>query len=225
MRFSFSLMIVGLAAGLIAPCCWAANTPGQDAKPDVCSKGPMLLTEDFPGNELEKGWITPKGTWTVADGVLKGVEKAEDHHPAVISHPIKAHDLIAQFSFRFDGAKLLAFSLNNAKGHVCRAQITLASVALQKDKPNEKSDEKAVSLDKQTVEIKPGEWHTMVVTVCGKQMIASLDGKQVAAGSNAGVDVDKTSVRFPTAGAGVSLKEIRVWEAVPSESGAKTVEK
>jgi hypothetical protein len=183
-----------------------------------CEKGKVLLSEDFPSNALDKAWTTPKGTWTVEDGVLKGVEKAEDHHPAVVRHLLKAHDLIGEFSFRFNGSKLLGFSLNNQKGHVCRVSITPAMISLQKDKPNEKSTEKGEVLAKEKVDLKPGEWHTMLVTICGKEMSVQLDGKQLASGANDAVDVDKTSLAFPTAGAGASIKQVRVWEAVPTGS-------
>ena len=218
-------MVISLIAGLLtAPFALGADAASADAsKAPAFTKGSVLLSEDFAGTELDKSWSAAKGTWTIADGVLKGVEKADDHHAAVVRHALKAHDLIAQFSFRFDGSKMVALSLNNSKGHVCRATITPTAVALQKDKPGKDSEEKPASLDKQTVEIKPGEWHTMIVTVCGKQMSASLDGKQIAAGSNDGVDVEKTSIGFPTSGEGISIKEVRVWEAKPA-TPTKTAE-
>jgi hypothetical protein len=132
--------------------------------------------------------------------------------------------LISQFSFRFDGGKVLGYSLNNQKGHVCRVTITPGSVTVQKDKASHTSTDKAAVIAKEKVEIKPGEWHTMLVTVCGKQMVATLDGKQIAAGSNEGVDVEKTSLGFPVVGEGVSIKQVRVWEAVPAGT-SKTAEK
>jgi len=217
MRFHFSMAFAILASLFIAPLVSAEDVAPADAP--RCEKGKVLLSEDFPGNALDKSWTTPKGTWQVEDGVLKGVEKAEDHHPAVVRRELKAHDLIGEFAFRFDGGKLLAFSLNNQKGHVCRVAITPVLITLSKDKPGEKSPEKAAVLAKEKVDLKPGEWHTMVVTVCGKQMAATLDGKPLASGSNDGIDVDKTSLGFPIAGEGASIKQVHVWEAVPAAAG------
>jgi hypothetical protein len=226
MRFNSTVLPAVLAGLLFTSLALAIDSlaPGEVGTPG-CAKGTVLLSEDFAGNALDKSWTTPKGKWEVADAVLKGVEKPEDHHAAVIRHALKAHDLITQFSFRFDGGKMLALSLNNSKGHVCRAQITPTAVSLQKDKPGKDSPEKPASLGKETVELKPGEWHTILVTVCGKQMTASLDGKQIITGSNDGIDVEKTSIGFPTTGDGVSIKEVRVWEAVASGATAKSTEK
>ena len=193
----------------------AAAKPADELAPLLAEKSKAVVSDDFAGSSLGEEWKVAKGDWHVADGVLKGVEKAEDNHPAVLRRDLATHDLIAQFSFRFDGGKMTAFSLNNSKGHVCRVQITPAFIAVQKDKPNAKSEEKPALLDKEKVEIKPGEWHTILIEVSGKDMVASLDGKTVAYGSNDGVDVDKTTIAFPVAGDGVSFKQVRVWEAIP----------
>jgi hypothetical protein len=56
-------------------------------------------------------------------------------------------------------------------------------------------------------------------------MTASLDGKQIIAGSNDDIDVEKTSLGFPTTGDGVSIKEVRVWEAIAAGATAKSIEK
>jgi hypothetical protein len=218
MQSRVSPLLTALAFLLLVPVAGTfaddgAAKPADDLHPLFAEKGKAVLTEDFAGSTMGEEWKVAKGDWHVADGVLKGVEKAEDNHPAVVRHEIASHDLIAEFTFRFDAGKSTAFSLNNSKGHVCRVQITPAFMSVQKDKPNAKSDEKPAVLDKQAVEIKPGEWHTVLVEVCGKDMVASLDGKVVAFGSNDAVDVDKTSVAFPVAGDGVSFKQVRIWEA------------
>jgi hypothetical protein len=120
---------------------------------------------------------------------------------------------------------MVAFSLNNEKGHVCRVTITPTMVTLHKDKPKKDSDEKAAVLGREKVSLEPGQWHTMLVTVCGKHMAASLDGKPIVAGENDGIDVDKTALAFPTTGDGVSLKKIRVWKAVPGSGAEKESDK
>ncbi|HSU67714.1 MAG TPA: family 16 glycoside hydrolase [Tepidisphaeraceae bacterium] len=209
---------------LLATICFGSafvQAEGTTAAKPSCEKGKQLLSEDFSGSTLDKGWTVAKGKWEVSDGVLKGVEKPEDMHPAVIGHAIEAHNLIAEFSFRFDGSKSVAFSLNNKKGHVCRVSITPALVSLNKDKPGKDSTEKGAMLGKEKVSLEPGTWHTMIVTVCGKQMAANLDGKDLVSGSNDGIDVEKTSIRFPTSGTGVSIKQVRVWEAVPQKTASK----
>ncbi|MGC4001103.1 MAG: hypothetical protein QM767_28055 [Anaeromyxobacter sp.] len=68
-------------------------------------------------------------------------------------------------------------------------------------------------LDTQKLTLKPGEWHTVLLEVCGKQMVATLDGDVVVAGSHDGIDVDKTNIGLPVAGEGVSFKDLKIWEA------------
>jgi hypothetical protein len=137
-------------------------------------------------------------------------------HAAVLQHPLKMHDIVAQFSFKLDGGKMTAFSLNDTHGHVCRAVVNPAGFALQKDKANKTSTDKPQALDRSAGAIKPGEWHTMVVEVRGKEMLATLDGGQrVAFGANDGIDVDKTVLAFPVSGDSVQIAHVRVWEAKP----------
>jgi hypothetical protein len=217
MRFKLSLAFLAGATLLLGSLALANESAESAPK---CEKRKLVFSDDFPGNALDKGWTTPKGTWTVEDGMLKGVEKAEDHHAAVVRHELKIHNLIAEFSFRFDGGKTLAFSLNNQKGHVCRVAITPTMISLAKDKPNPNSPEKGEAIAKEKTDLKSGEWHTMLVTVCGKHMAVSLDGKHLAGGENEGVDVEKTSFGFPVLGDGASIKQVKIWDAVPAE-GAK----
>lgn len=53
----------------------------------------------------------------------------------------------------------------------------------------------------------------MLLEICGREMFARVDDKNIAFGANEGVDVDKTSVRFPVAGDSVFIKNLRIWEA------------
>ena len=209
---------------LLASQAYAADEV-KDQPTCLSLRGKLLLSDDFPGQALSAEWKHPKGTWTVADGVLKGVELADDKHAAVVRHELKAHDLVAQFSFKFDGGKQTAFSVNDVKGHVCRVQITPTGFGLMRDKPSKTSDEKAAVLDRVSTPIKSGEWHTMVVEIRSKEMVASVDGAQVAFGANAGIDVDKTNFGFPVSGDSISIAHVRVWEALPNPAWDATREK
>src|ERR1019366_6860037 len=94
-----------------------------------------------------------------------------------------------------------------------------------RDKPNEKSAEKAAVLDTQILDLKPGEWHTALIEVGGKTIVATIDGKVVAFGSHDAIDVDKTVFAFPVIGEGISLKAIHVWDATPPADPAAALKK
>ncbi len=104
---------------------------------------------------------------------------------------------------------MASLSMNADQGHVCRVRFNPAGFTVIKDKNN---DGKPAELDTCKVEIKPGEWHTMVVEMNGKEMLARLDGKQVAFGSHDGLATPKASVGFTVKGDSVSFKNLRVYE-------------
>ncbi len=195
----------------------------QDPRPDLTARlavrGKLLFSDDFSSGALGAEWKPLKGTWDVADGALRGKEKAEDKHAAVLKYLRPYRNLAVQFSFKFDGAKQASLSMDG-KGHVCRVVLTPKGFTLRKDGSADKSV-KAVDLGKGEIELKPGEWHTMLVEVVGDTLLAQVDDKVVVHGSNAGIDVDKASIGFPVAGEGIVIDDVRVWEATANPDGAK----
>jgi hypothetical protein len=58
--------------------------------------------------------------------------------------------------------------------------------------------------------------------MAGKDMVARLDGKDVAFGSHDGLVVPKASVGFTVQGESVSFKNLRVYEGTPLKSWEET---
>lgn len=196
----------------------AATFPAQDGKKDLetqlCVRGKPLLSEDFSAAELSKDWKVAKGKWTVADGALRGVELAADQHAAVVKRPLAFRDLVLQFSFKLDGAKRATCSFDG-QGHVCRVILSPQGFTLQKDGSKDGS-QKAVVLGKGAVDLKPGEWHRMLVEIRGKEFLAQVDDRVFAFGEHAGIDVDKASFGFPVSGEALIVDDVRAWEALPN---------
>ena len=209
MRFFYTISIFFLM--MVSATFIVADAP-VETKTLMADKGKVLLTDSF-SKELSADWKPVKGTWAIVDGALKGVEKTEDMHAAVVRRDLKTHDIVAQYSFRFDGGKMTAFSLNDSKGHVCRVTINAAGFSVNRDKPNAKSTEKGAVLDKVAMPFKPGQWYTIVIELCGKNFVASVDDSHIAIGSHDEIDIDKTTLAFPVAGDGVSIKDLTIWEA------------
>ena len=46
------------------------------------------------------------------------------------------HNVVVEFSFRLDGAKSVSFSVNEVKGHVCRAVLSTKGLSVRKDAPD-----------------------------------------------------------------------------------------
>jgi hypothetical protein len=175
-------------------------------------RGALIYSEDFSGSSMPAGWNGKPGKWEMADGAVKVSEVPEDKHAAVRRHPLaQYHDAMFEFQFELDGARMIALSLNNKGGHVCRAQVTPNGVILQVDQPNANSELKALRLAASTARIEPGKWHKLVVEVRGPKMTAQVDDMPPVTGENPRVDVDKTDLGIPVAGVSAKVKNVRVY--------------
>lgn len=212
MRLPTSILLITLTSTL--------NLVADDIKPLMCERGKSLMSEDFSSGTLSKEWQAAKGKWEIVEGALRGTELAADNHPGVLGHALKCHNIIAQFSVKFEGTgKSTALSFNDSHGHVCRATINVTGFTVNKDSRDHNKTDKPALLGAHKIAIKPGEWHTMLVEIYGKDMVAQLDGAEhVAFGANDGVDVDKTTIRFPASGDSIFIKNLRVWEAGPCKA-------
>ena len=174
-------------------------------------RGQMLFSDDFSGPALARGWMGKPGKWEMVDGSARVSELPEDKHAAVRRHPLQYHDAIFEFSFAFDGARMIALSLNNKGGHVCRLTISPKIMILQADQPNATSELKAVRLAASPTAVEAGTWHKVVVEVHGPRMLAQLDDGPVLTGENPRVDVDKTDLGIPVGGVSARVKDVKVY--------------
>lgn len=216
-----SLLTSALAATLACtPFMLFAQAPDKDLTPVMTTRGKLVCTEDFAAENLPPEWKVAKGTWTVVDGALRGVELPADNHAAVIRRPLDLQNAMVQFAFRFDGGKTVHLSLNDAKGHVCRVTITPTGFELKKDKPSKNSTEAPASIAKRDLALEKGRWYTMLVEFSGDEMLAQIDDAHHAFGSQPGIGRAKNNLGFPVSGDSVSVDRLRVWEATPNPDWA-----
>lgn len=194
---------------------WAAE-PAPEGKTFMTERGKLLFSDDL-AQPLSKEWKAAKGKWEVVDGAIRGSELKADLHGAVARHTVPFHNVVVQYSFKLEGAKTTTFSVNATKGHLCRVLVTPTGFSVRKDDSDKTGPDQAAILEARTTPIKPGEWHTLVIEIQGKEMLASLDGKEVAFGEHAALDVPKANFGLTVAGESVSFKNLRVWEAQPSK--------
>ena len=185
---------------------------GTAAAQTFSERGKPLFKDDFSAATLDSHWGGKLGTWELADGAVKISERAEDKHAAVRRYPLKYHDAIFEFSFRFEGAKAIHLSINNKGGHVCRLVITPTGMVLQTDKPNATSNIKPARLGALMVPVEAGKWHKVVLEVRGQRMTAQMDGGKIFSGENPAVDVDKADFGFAVSGVSALLDNVAVYE-------------
>lgn len=216
-----------LRGSLLAVCgsLFGLTVLAADAAPEMktrlTERGKLLFSDDL-NQPPSKEWRIGKGKWEVVDGALRGTELKADKHGATNRHAMPFRNVVIQFSFKLDGARQTTLSINDAKGHCCRVLINATGFTVQKDSHDHNLKDKAMVLEKRSTPIKPGEWHTIVVEIMGKEMLACLDGEQVAFGEHPSIDGEKANFGFTVAGESVSFKNLRVWEALPNKSWETT---
>lgn len=192
----------------------AAEPTANSAPQTVMLTTGKVLLDDPLNAALGKDWKVGKGKWEAVDGAIRGAERKDDMHGAVARRNIAVKDAVICFSFKLDGAKQISLSLNASKGHVSRVRITPKSVVVQKDDQDGKNGpDTAAVLDTVSVDLKPGEWHALVVELRGGDILATLDGKHTAFGTHDAIAKEKANLGLTVAGETASFKGLKVYEA------------
>jgi hypothetical protein len=184
-----------------------------EATPQLAERGKSLLSDDFA--QLDKGWHSGKGKWEVAAGAVRGAELPADKHAGVTRHDLAFENAIIQIEVKLDGAKASTISINAEKGHLARVLLNPAGFSAQKDDSDHEGPDTAKNFGRLAVSLKPGEWHQVQVELIGDTMVATLDGANVIAGSDASFTKKKANLGLTVLGESASFRNLRVWEATP----------
>jgi hypothetical protein len=228
------------------------NASGADTQPLLAKPGKVLFEDDFSRAEMPPKWRVGKGFFTIQDGVVTAAENPDDKHGAYafVNPRFDYKDVIAEFSFKFDGVKAchLMMSDSNYKGshagHILRASVTPTQVQLvdmkfggmkleifdkMKDPATtleEKKQLQASIKDKSAyfkIAIDPAKMHQARVEVVGDEMLMSIDGKTAGYLKSEGVDhPTKNMIGFEISGKSIQLDNVKVWEATVSPDWAGT---
>ena len=185
------------------------------------------LTKDAPAAST---WKTAKGKWErTADG-LRTEELPEDKHGAVSRIPQTLQDFVFEFEFRLDGARLVSLSINDAKEHVARVAVTPTTLRVQKDDHDHDGPDKGVVFLLAEQKFEPGTWHKVVLEMVGDTMVATVDGKVSAFGSDPLFRAPKANPGFTCSGQSATFRNLSLWSAKPEpkaswkETSAKVAE-
>jgi len=139
---------------ILVPCflmtapAFAAGLPPVPSKP-IAEKGDLLFSDDFEGAEPAKVWHKVVPTFSVENGVLKGVQTRDKDVPATGGKPaVRAHaavhgleiptrNSVVEVKIRFgDATTMMDVEFDDRKykgshyGHICRAQVRRTGVTL-----------------------------------------------------------------------------------------------
>ena len=218
------LRLLALLA-FVSPLC-AADAPATLlAQPDKELVGD-LLTKDAKAAD----WKVAKGKWQrTADGT-RVEEIPADKHGAVSRVAQKLQDLVIAFEFRLDGAKSVSLSINATKDHMARVLITPTALRVQKDDHDHDGPDKAVIFLNTAQSFEAGTWHRVVLEMVGDTMVATIDGKVSAFGSDALFKTEKVNPGFTCSGQSATFRNFTLWSAKPEakaswkETSAKVAE-
>jgi hypothetical protein len=213
----------------------------------MAKPGKLLFEDDFARPDLKPKWRPGKGTWVVKDGVAIATELPEDKHAAYayINPNVEFKDIVAEYSFKMNGATKLHLMMEDNKykgahaGHIIRASVWPKMIELvdmkngsmknenyeklndPKTTPEEKKALQATFKDK-TASFKSAldanAWHKARVEVVGDEMLMSIDGTPVGYLKAEGVDHPaKNMIGFTIGGKDGQVKDFKVWHATAGD--------
>lgn len=202
----------------------AQAAPPKKAPPDglnlMLKKGDLVVDEGFsPETWGAKDWNKYKGKFEIVDGQLKVAEvPADNHHPAV-SRKAELDCAVIQFRFKFEGAGWLGFAFDG-KEHVARTILRPDRLQILK-MSGIGGTTKGESIDEKQVKLGDGAWHTIVIEINGKEMLAQIDNTHFVFGEKAGVEGAKTRFEFISGGQFAWFDDLKIWKAEPDPKWAQ----
>ncbi len=191
-----------------------------------------VFFDDFAREDLGE-WKVVIPTFSVADGVLKGVQTRDDHGAVGRIHrPMR--DVRVEFQFQLVGSTGFNAVFDDQKhkgshaGHICRVAFTPRQIRLGDDKEGvmrndifalRKDPARKAEADKLLVgrsasapaQLQQQHWHQVVITLVGDTMTVSLDGQPAGSLKSPGLaHPTKTSFHFTVNGPGVLFDNVRI---------------
>jgi hypothetical protein len=158
--------------------------------------------------------------WQLIDGALRGRNFPDEHHPAGITRKIAGNDVRVSFRFRFSAGGMAGITVRGpnpivkrdfhvAVLHIRPTSITAAdnTVLYPADSPEAMAlseqggwNRKFFYAKTENIQIKPEEWHEIVLELRGKELTAFVDGKKALEYTTLAGDAPKTSIGLQPGG-------------------------
>jgi hypothetical protein len=215
-RVSRLLALPLFALGAFPPAAPAQERP-KKAPPEprvwMVTRGELLWEESFADGKWADDWRKYKGDYKVQDGAVRVAEIAADgHHPAM-SRKLGADDVVVQFRFKLEGSSWMGFALDD-KEHVGRLILHPDQFRILK-MSGIGGTTKGEAVDSVRLKLNDGQWHTVVWEICGDEMVATVDDKEMALGKAPGMTSTRGRCELISGGQYALYDDIKVWKAEP----------
>jgi hypothetical protein len=196
-----------------------------------------IFTDDFSHADLGE-WKVVIPTFSVEDGVLKGMQTRDDHGAVGRIHrPMR--DVRVEFRFQLAGSTGFNAVFDDQKhkgshaGHICRVAFTPRQIRLGDDKEGvmrndifalRKDPARKPEADKllagrsasAPAQLEQDPWYQVAITILGDEMTVTLDGQPAGHLKSPGLaHPTKTSFHFTVNGPGVLFDDVRITPATP----------
>ena len=190
--------------------------PEPKKKPDpktwMAKRGELLWEEKFEDGKWSKEWNKYKGNFVVEGDAVKSAEIAADgHHPAMSRKLGGDNNVIVQFSFKSDGSPWMGFAIDD-KEHVARLIISPDQFKIVKMSGTGPTT-KGTDVDSKRLKLNDGAWHTVVWEIVGKEMVATIDDKDMVLGKADDITPTRTRCELINGGQFAWWKDVKVWQA------------
>jgi hypothetical protein len=210
----FSFLFLGT---LVPAAAQDKKTDSKKAPPEpkvwMCKKGELLWEDDFENGAYAKDWNKGKGSWGVEGGALKGAELPADAHHAYIQRKVTEPNAIIQFEFKLEGSAKWMGGFFDGKEHVSALSLGTDDFKIKKMSgigPTSKSTD----IDTTRMKLADSAWHTVVWEIYGKEMVATIDDKEMVLAKADDLSSDRTHLELNTGGGPSALfKNVKVWKA------------
>ncbi len=135
---------------------------------------PVIAAPSF-AEPLVAPFVTAKGQWVPAEGVLSVVDIPAEKHIPVLHHKVGLASAVIELEFRWDGVGSFLVGCDSDK-HVGRVVINAKGLSIAED-----SVKPSHTIAQLPLAVKQGEWHKLRVEWKGDQMAARLDGSELRA--------------------------------------------
>ncbi len=213
-------------------------------------RGKLLLTEDFQKpvtlvsaanvkpEQADTAWQFRNGKWDQVDGGIRGTILPPKFHPATLHRPIAYRNAVIQVDVRLDDIKLdpappddtpsVSVILREAnRAPVAVARLTKFEFFAGKDATVGRTlngtavGDDPIWFGRHKMDIRPGDWHRLLIEILGEEMVVTLDGKHPIVGKHALVGLAKGMLSFD-ARRSASYRNLRIFEALPNPDWEKT---
>ncbi|MBV6498826.1 MAG: hypothetical protein CJBNEKGG_01056 [Prosthecobacter sp.] len=191
--------------------------------------------------DIGNGWTSNSGWRArghqqvdLMDGVMHVTKHAEADHGVAIFHDAAFHDGAVELRFKLGAGDDLGVDFVDRElksvhaGHLCIARVTNKALTITDSKTGgmdntirerrqkgDKSPELAALLKTKTksfkLDLKPGTWHTLHITVAGDTMSVKIDGQDTGSFASEGIAHPTKRMITLAVNKSADVDDVKVW--------------